>query len=176
MEQKGNNLDEWRVVHERMFDTNHSIPPGSEIHLSKLEGGLINTDTCNAARLLGQLLVDAVDHAVQEKRELTGEIADNLLNGIHSAMVQDCHNHMRNVWINAVVIALSVYLNKVLADDLDDIDHRLCVSTMFDAILRALDKAVSLPANYPKGFGDMFKHWLQDRVHSSTGHKNVRSR
>ena len=62
MEQKGNNLDEWRVVHERMFDTNHSIPPGSEIHLSKLEGGLINTDTCNAARLLGQLLVDAVDH------------------------------------------------------------------------------------------------------------------
>ncbi|KAL7503011.1 hypothetical protein ACHAXN_000861, partial [Cyclotella atomus] len=31
---------------------------------------------------------------------------------------------------------------------------------MFDAILRALDKAVSLPANYPKGFGDQFKHWL----------------
>jgi hypothetical protein len=143
-----------------MFDTNHSIPPGLEIHLSKLEGGLINTNTCNGARLLGQLLVDAVDHAVQEKRELTGEIADNLLNGIHSAMVQDCNNHMRNVWINAVTITLSVYLNKVLADDLGKIDHRLRFSTMFDAIPRTLDKAVRLPANYPKGFGDMFRHWL----------------
>jgi hypothetical protein len=143
-----------------MFSTNHSILPGSEIHLSKLEGGLINTETCNAARLLGQLLVDAVDHAVAEKQELTDEVADNLLNGIHSAMVQDCHHHMRNVWVNAVTIALSVYLSKVLADDLGKIDHRLRVSTMFDAILRALDKAVSLLANYPKGFGDQFKHWL----------------
>ncbi len=160
LEQKGKNLDEWIVVHEKMFGTNHNIPPGSEIHLSKLEGGLINTDTCNAARFLGQLLVDAVDHAVAEKMELTGEVADNLLNGVHSAMVQDCHHHMRNVWVNAVTIALSVYLNKVLADDLGEIDHRLRVSTMFDAILRALDKAVSLPANYPKGFGDQFKHWL----------------
>jgi hypothetical protein len=35
------------------------------------------------------------------------------------------------------------------------------VSTMFDAILRAQDKAVrSLLANYPKGFEDIFKHWL----------------
>jgi hypothetical protein len=42
LEQKGNNLDEWIVVHERMFGTNHSILPRSEIHLSKLEGGLLN--------------------------------------------------------------------------------------------------------------------------------------
>jgi hypothetical protein len=31
---------------------------------------------------------------------------------------------------------------------------------VFDGILRAIDKAFSLPANYPKGQGDMFKHWL----------------
>jgi hypothetical protein len=130
-----------------MFGTNHSIPSGSEIHLSKLEGGLINTVTCNAARFL-------------EKQELTGEVANNLLNSIHSTMDQDCHHHMLNVWVNAVTIAPSVYLSKVLADDLGEIDHRLRVSTMFDAILRALDKEVSLPANYPKDFGDQFKHWL----------------
>ena len=51
-------IDEWTVVHENMFGQDHSIPQGSEIHLSKLEGGLITTDTCNAARLLGRLLVD----------------------------------------------------------------------------------------------------------------------
>jgi hypothetical protein len=31
LEQKGNNLDEWCVVHERMCDTNHSIPPAAGI-------------------------------------------------------------------------------------------------------------------------------------------------
>ena len=29
-----------------------------------------------------------------------------------------------------------------------------------DAVLRAVDKEFSLPANYPKGHGDQFKYWL----------------
>ena len=73
---------------------------------------------------------------------------------------QDCHTHMRNIWIKAVTHWLSSYLNKVLADDLNDVDWRLRITTMFDGILRAIDKEFSLPANYPKGHGDMFKHWL----------------
>jgi len=32
---------------------------------------------------------------------------------------------------------------------------------MFDAVLRAVDKEFSLPANYPKGHGAMFCHWLK---------------
>jgi hypothetical protein len=32
---------------------------------------------------------------------------------------------------------------------------------MFEAVLRAIDKEFSLPANYPKGHGDMFLHWLK---------------
>jgi hypothetical protein len=55
---------------------------------------------------------------------------------------------------------LSAFLNKLLSEDLTDIDWRLRVMTMFDAILRAVDKEFSLTANYPKGHGDMFKHWL----------------
>ncbi len=86
-----------------MFGADHSIPPGSEIHLSKLEGGLITTNMCNAARLLGQLMVDAVDNAVAEKRKLQGYVTNNNSN-ITTTMVQDCRNHMQNVWIKAVVI------------------------------------------------------------------------
>ncbi len=119
----------------------------------------MNTDTCNGARLLAQLLVDAVDFAVEEKRALSG-VNDNHPNTI-ATMVQDCHNHMRNIWIKAVTHRLSSYLNKVLADDLNDVDWRLRITTMFDGILRAIDKEFSLPANYPKGHGDMFKHWLR---------------
>ncbi len=147
------------MVHEKMFGDTHSIPSSSQIHLSKLEGGLVNTDTCNGARLLAQLLVDAVDFAVEEKRALSGE-NDNHPNTL-TTMVQDCHNHMRNIWIKAVTHRLSSYLNKVLADDLNDLDWRLRITTMFDGILRAIDKEFSLPANYPKGHGDMFKHWLR---------------
>ena len=29
-----------------------------------------------------------------------------------------------------------------------------------DTVLRAVDKEFSLPANYPKGHGAQFKHWL----------------
>ena len=29
-----------------------------------------------------------------------------------------------------------------------------------DAVLRAVDKEFSLPANYPKGHGNQFKYWL----------------
>ena len=109
------------MVHESVFGADHSIPLGSEIHLSKLKGGLITTDTCNAAHLLGQLMVDAVDNAVAEKRKLQGNITNNNSN-ITTTMVQDFHNHMRNVRIRAVVIRLLKHLNKVLADDLLGID------------------------------------------------------
>ena len=143
-----------------MFGQDHSIPLGSEIHLSKLEGGLVTTDTCNAARLLGRLLVDAVDQAVEERRQFLGTPDDKNTNTLQSAMIVDCHNHMRNVLIKAAVIVLSVYLSKVLADDLINIDWRLRVSTTFDGILQAIEKEFSLPAKYPKEHGDMFKHWL----------------
>ena len=32
---------------------------------------------------------------------------------------------------------------------------------MMDSVLCAIYKEFSLPANYPKGHRDMFKHWLQ---------------
>ena len=97
---KASHLDQWAGIHEKMFGNNHSIPSSSQIHLSKLEGGLVNTNTCNGARLLAQLLVDAVDFAVEEKRALSRE-NDNHPNTI-ATMVQDCHNHMRIIWIKAV--------------------------------------------------------------------------
>ena len=110
---KARYLDEWTIVHENMFGQDHSIPPGSEIHLSKLEGGLVTTDTCNVACLLGRLLVDVVDQAVEERQQFLGTLNANNTNTLQSAMILDCHNHMRNVLIKAAVIVLSVYLSKV---------------------------------------------------------------
>ena len=72
------------------------------------------------------------------------------------------HHHLRNVWIGAVTKRLSSFLNEILACDLEEIGFQFRVSTMMDAVLRSVDNEFSLPANYPKGHGDFFKHWLRD--------------
>ena len=158
LKEKASLLDQWIVVHKSMFDTNHDIPSAEAIHLSKLQDGIITTDTCNSARLLSSLIKDAVTQAVGQKIGDCGGNPDDMQINVYT---QDCHNHMRNVWIGAVTKCLSSYLNEILASDLEAIDFRYRVSTMFEAVLRAIDKEFSLPANYPKGHRDMFVHWLK---------------
>ena len=63
--------------------------------------------------------------------------------------------------IGAMTNQLSTYLNKVLASNLSGMNFSHSVSTMFDSVLQAVDKEFSLPANYPKGHGDLFLHWLK---------------
>ena len=158
LKEKASLLDQWIVVHESMFDTNHDIPSAEAIHLSKLQDGIITTDTCNSARLLSSLIKDVVTQAVGQK---IGDCGGNPSNKQINVYTQDCHNHMWNVRIGAVTKLLSSYLNEILASDLEAIDFRYQVSTMFEAVLHAIDKVFSLPANYPKGHGDMFLHWLK---------------
>ncbi len=114
-------LDQWIVVHKSMLYTNQDIPSAEAIHLSKLRDGIITTDTCNSARLLSSLIKDAVTQAVGQKIEDCGENPDNEQINVYT---QDCHNHMRNVWIGAVTKRLSSYLNEILASNLEAIDFR----------------------------------------------------
>ena len=109
------------------------------------------SDTCNSARATSANVVDAIEAALKEKAELDREDYEPFFVGI------DCHHHLRNVWIGALNKNLSKYLTNILQADLKAIDFCYCVSTMFDAVLRSVDKEFSLPANYPKGHGDMLK-------------------
>ena len=108
-----------------MFDTDHDIPSAEAVHLSKLDRGLVKTDTCNGARLLNSMLCEAVDVAVCEKIEHEGGIPDEAQVLV---LQQDCHHHMRNVWIGAVAKRLSMYLYEILASDLCEIDFCYHVS------------------------------------------------
>ncbi len=87
-------LDQWILVHQSMFGNNHDIPSANEIHLSKLNRGVITTDTCNSARLISRLLADAIRMAVEEKIQQNGDNPED-----HTVIVltQDCHHHLRNV-------------------------------------------------------------------------------
>ena len=75
--QMGDNLDQWRAVHEDMFGQTHDIPHGSSIDIVKFEGRMITTDTCNGAHLLSKLLAEEIDHAVKAKKEELGNAVED---------------------------------------------------------------------------------------------------
>ena len=52
------------------------------------------------------------------------------------------------------------YLKTVLTSSLDECDPKLRVKMLFGAFCRAFDKAFSLSANYPKGFGENFLEYM----------------
>ena len=67
LKEKAKLLEKWRKTHEKMFGTDHDIPSPEEMHMSKLEGATINSDTCNGARLTSSLIADEIVKAVKEK-------------------------------------------------------------------------------------------------------------
>jgi hypothetical protein len=159
MKEKQKLLDSWREMHVTLFDAStHDIPASSELCFSKLNKGGTMTDTCNAARKFNSKIAEHIREVCKQKAIENGvEVTEvNVM-----VQQQDCHNHLRNVWIGAITKRMSAYLDELLACDLESIHFRYRVTTMMDAVLRAIDKEFSLPANYPKGHGDQFKHWLK---------------
>ena len=151
-------MEKWKKFHEDQFgpDTLKS-PESLELGLSKMShGGIMSINTCNSACNISSLLVEEVTKICKEKSLEKGEDPANVL-----IMITYFHNHLRNVWIGAITKLLSKYLDEILACDLEAIDSRYKVSTMMDAVLRSIDKEFSLPENYPKGHGDVFKHWMK---------------
>jgi len=57
--------------------------------------------------------------------------------------------------------SVSVFLQVVVSDSLEQIPPELQVTCIFLAIARAWDKFFSLCANYPKKQGDHFDAWLR---------------
>ena len=152
-------LDGWRELHKKMFDENdHNVPPSEQMSMSKLgKNGSVMTNNCNAARLEGSLICDQIrDIAVKEDRANGGDGSNVLVQQLN------CHNHMRNTWFGALVKHMSKYLKALFVSDISAIDGKYCVHTVFDSILRAVDKEFSLSANYPKGHGNWFQFWLKN--------------
>jgi hypothetical protein len=73
----------------------------------------------------------------------------------------DCWQHMRNVWFCAVINHLSGWLEKHLAFDLEKIPYIYRVSTSIDNLLRCIEKEVAKTANYAKGHGAFFDHYMK---------------
>ncbi len=74
---------------------------------------------------------------------------------------------------------LTKWLNKILQSSADEIDSTLCVTLSTCTIIRAIDKELSLSANYPKGHGELFLEWMQENssgallFHSTVGEQSL---
>ena len=147
LKEQGDLLDQWIAVHEAEFGSDHDIPSANAVYLSKLKFGVINTDTCNPARLFSTMLQEKVEDSVQEKIMQDGGIPNN--ENIR-VLTQDCHHHFRNVWIGAAVKKLLSYLNEILVSDLNTNDFRLQVCTLFDAVLHFWSRSSVYLATFPK--------------------------
>jgi len=117
------------------------IPSPDGIDITKLrEHGMIMMDSCNTAQKARRLLQHQIGSDVFE---------------------MDCHHHLRNVWIKGMEKSVSMFLQVVMSDSLEQIHTELRVTRIFLAIACAWDKFFSLCANYPKGQGEHFAAWLR---------------
>ena len=157
----GKKLDHWREVTEDLYpdrpDLLDKIPPASELTLTKLGKGFITTDTCSAAQKLRRLLIEKIKHKAVEEGLSPDEIGERYV---------DCWQHLRNVWFNAVNICLGNFISDVLEDDLKSLPAIFRVSIDVDDLFRCIEKKFGLTANYTKGDGAEFKHWLQEYHHN----------
>ena len=98
------------------------------------------TDTCNQSQKVRSILSDLVPGSIDF----------------------DCMNHLRNVWFDNMERALTKELNILLQSSLDEIDSQLRVTLSMSAIICAVDKELSLSANYPSGHGKLFLEWIRE--------------
>ena len=129
------------VVSELCPDKLNQVPTEEGVDIKKLgDGGLVTSDTCNAAQAVRRVIV----------AECIG------------ALEMDCMHHLRNVWFGNMEKDLTKELNTLLRVSLDEIDPKLRVTSSMSAIIRAIEKEFGLCANYVKGHGALFAQWMYE--------------
>jgi hypothetical protein len=116
------------------------------------KGGAIMTDTCDKARKETQLLAQAISEFA---------IAAGISKDWITIFELDCWHHLHNVWFGAVITDQSKWLVEELEDYFADIPPNLRIHTDVIALLRAVEKECAKTANYAKGHGDAFHHWMR---------------
>ena len=150
-------LDNWRDITSRMYPNRPNlltlIPLSSLLMLTK--------PSKNSA-----LIADTCANACKFRYLLAGHIRGVALNNdIPEDQIQifqaDCWQHLRNVRFGDIINQLSGMLSGVLESDLNDISPFLRVTIEVIALLRVLIKYFTETANYAKGHGSCFYHYMR---------------
>ena len=69
--------------------------------------------------------------------------------------------YLYNIQINALYFSIGNYVSQDLASELKNIDSRLRIKLCMNSIILGMDKYFAEIANYPKGYGDSFKVYIE---------------
>ena len=161
-------LDGWKQLHESRFGDGSwaaaGAPDPSSVGLHRLsEQTVLMGDTCNGERKAKRLLQEMAEAAGRAK---IGDAAWDAMSeadreSFCKAHIGDCHQHLRNIIINASACAATEHLQLKLEDDLSEFTRfdRMSVDVM--DLIRAIFKELHAGGEYAKGKGREFSAWLK---------------
>ena len=157
----------WRGEHEVKFGKGSWAADGGpspeSIGLHRLsEETLLMSDTCNAARAAKRLLAEASEKASRLAigDEAWAKMSKEQQERACTCFIGDCHQHLRNIIINAMTIAATEHLKELLEDDLREFSSfdRMSVDGM--DLIRAVFKEMHKGGQYAKGKGRECFAWV----------------
>ena len=98
------------------------------------------------------LLIDAIEDAAKEANIPTCEI---------DVFGVECHNHLQNIWVKAMRLALSAYIKEQLKDSFAELDSNSRVSSDCNQILLLIDKCFNDNTEYTKGYAVEFRDYVE---------------
>jgi hypothetical protein len=161
-------LRRWKKYFEKLYPSEEWTGPDPErcsLHRLAGGGGIIS-DTCNAARKAKRLLAELIQNqATAVLREEMGAEAWDALRVEEKAdllrvHLLDCHQHMRNIFLNAMWTAQTVYTKSELEHDLKEFTAFERMSTEYSQLLRATYKEFNRDGHYYKGQSSDFASWM----------------
>jgi hypothetical protein len=161
-------LKEWKAAHESKFGEGSWAAAGGpspeSIGLHRLsEQTLLLTDTCNAARAAKRLVAEA---AMEAGKAQLGEAAWEAMSDTQrddkcKVYVGQCHQHLRNIIVNAMQAAATQALTEELQDSLAEFSSFDRMSADVNDLIYAIWKALHAGGEYAKGWGKEFTAWLK---------------
>ena len=139
-------------------------PDPDRIGLHMLGGATLLTDSCNAARAaraqLAKMIADAVEKTYDPAAwALLSAAEKHKRTHVYS---MDCHQHLRNIFLNAGSAAGAAHLKESLRESLAQFSSFERMSTDASAIVRAVYKELHPEGDYAKGHGKEAETWRKD--------------
>ena len=161
-------LADWKAAHEAKFDVGSWAAAGGpepeSIGIHRLsEETLLMSDTCNGARACKRLVSEAAMKAGIEKvgQEAWDALTQQQRDAKCKVYVGQCHQHLRNIIINAMQIRATESLKETLEDSLSEFSSFDRMSVDVNDLIRSVYKELHGGGAYAKGKGREFMAWLK---------------
>ena len=161
-------LVKWRAAHEKQYGEGSWVAAGGpdpeSIGIHRLsEESLLMSDTCNAVRACKLLVAEAARKAGREQvgDEAWEQLTEEQQHAKCRVYIGQCHQHLRNIIINAMQLKATDSLKQKLADSLAEFTSFDRMSVDVNDLIRSIYKELHGGGAYAKGKGREFVAWVK---------------